>query len=92
MAAILDFRLANQKKICNDYGDVPCQIWCLYHNLHDSPHKCMSSVPLYMTITCMASGDPTGRYGVALIVTPEVADMIGILYDWDSLKTYRHTL
>ena len=31
---------------CNDYGDVPCQLWCLFHNLHDSPQKCMSSAPL----------------------------------------------
>ena len=31
---------------------------------------------LTIAYTCMGSGDPTGKYGVALRVTPEVADRI----------------
>ena len=25
----------------DNYRNVTCQLWCLYHNLHDSPQECM---------------------------------------------------
>ena len=42
---------------------------------------------------CMASGDPTGKYGVALIVTPEVANRIEDfkLRDRSQLSTFMYS-
>ena len=44
--------------------------------ISDTRRKTSGRTVLHDDYICMASGDPTGKYGVALIVTPDVANRI----------------
>ena len=44
--------------------------------ISETRRKTSGRTVLHDNYICMTSGDPTGKYGVALIVTPEVANRI----------------
>ena len=44
--------------------------------ISETRRKTSGRTVLHDDYICMASGDPTGKYGVILIVTPEVANRI----------------
>ena len=54
--------------------------------ISETRRKTSGRTVLHDNYICMASGDPTGKYGVALIATPEVANRI------DDFKPINHRM